>query len=68
MHELLRAGWFEAYQSFQGLPVFHKIQQIVSFVEDGGARARMVGVYRVLGHRAGRRGVLPSGQACTNVG
>lgn len=65
VHQLLRDGWLDAYQSFQRLPVFHKVQQIVSFVEDGGTRARMIGVYRVLGHRAAWRGVLPAG--CPHV-
>jgi hypothetical protein len=61
VRELLRMGWMDAYQSFQMLPIFHKVRQIVSFVGEGGTRARLVGVYRVRGHRAARHGVLPPG-------
>lgn len=61
VHNLLRDGWFEAYQSYQSKPVFHGLQQIVSFVGVGGTRSRFVGVYRVLGFRPGPEVPVPPG-------
>jgi hypothetical protein len=45
---MIREGWFDVYQSLQARPVFSGCDQIVSFVGDGGTRARFLGVYRVL--------------------
>jgi hypothetical protein len=45
---LMKSGWFELYQSLQARPIFNGCDQIVSFIGDGGARARFLGVYRVL--------------------
>lgn len=49
MQELLRRGWLETYQAFQARPVFDDLDSIVSFVGVGGTRARLEGVYDVLG-------------------
>ena len=49
VHELLRSGWLETYQSYQSKPVFSGVEYIISFVGVGGTAARLVGVYRVAG-------------------
>jgi hypothetical protein len=41
--------------------VFHGLDFIVSFVGMGGTRARLLGVYRVLGHRSSLEVALPPG-------
>lgn len=61
IEDLLRRGWFEAYQGYQQRPVFKGRQWIVSFVGTEGSRARFVGVYRVVGQRDGRDVPLPLG-------
>jgi len=60
-HDLLRSGWLDVYQSFQSRPVFDNLDYIISFIGVGGTQARLVGVYKVLGRRPGRTGVLPAG-------
>lgn len=63
VHDLLRRGWLETYQSFQGRPVFDGCERIVSFIGMGGTKARLVGVYRILGpKRSGRK--VPSPPGC----
>jgi hypothetical protein len=47
VHELIRDGYFEVYQSFQSKPVFD-CDFIVSFVGMENAKARLIGVYRVV--------------------
>lgn len=61
LEDYLRRGWFDAYQAFQGRPVFDDVDFIVSFIGAGRTRARLVGVYQVLGHTHGRSGRLPEG-------
>lgn len=61
IEDLLRRGWFDAYQGYQQRPVFKGRQWIVSFVGTEGSRARLVGVYRVAGQRNGRDVPLPPG-------
>jgi hypothetical protein len=56
---LMREGLFELYQSLQARPVFSGCEQIVSFIGDGGTRARFVGVYRVLKQTASVKGIVP---------
>jgi hypothetical protein len=46
MDALINAGQFEIYQSYQARPIFD-CKSVVSFVGDGGTRARLVGVYTV---------------------
>jgi len=60
-HELLRRGWFEAYQSFQGRPIFDSCSRIVSFVGLEGSRSRLVGVYSVGARRPSAEEELPNG-------
>lgn len=61
VHDLLRRGWLEAYQSFQPKPIFHGVDYVVSFIGTGKRQARLVGVYRVLGHKPGHQGIIPPG-------
>ncbi|MEX2273154.1 MAG: GIY-YIG nuclease family protein [Vicinamibacterales bacterium] len=61
VHDLFRRGWLDTYQAFQAKPVFHKADLLVSFIGLEDRRARMLGVYRVDGHRPGRKGTLPAG-------
>jgi hypothetical protein len=56
VQELRRHGWLELYQSYQGKPKFHGVQQIVSFYGLPGTRAGFYGVYRVLGCHAASEG------------
>lgn len=57
---LIRDGWFDLYQSLQRQPRFHECDQIVSFIGDGGNRARFVGVYRVIRSHPASKHKLPS--------
>ena len=56
---LIREGLFELYQSLQARPIFSGCGQIVSFIGDGGTRARFVGVYRVLKQTTSVKDVCP---------
>ncbi len=47
---LLRGGHIETYQSIQGSPIFN-CDYVVSFMGLDGSLARLLGVYRVGGHR-----------------
>jgi hypothetical protein len=60
VQELLRKGWLETYQGFQRRPIFDGCHFIVSFVGTEGTKARLVGVYRVLGKRSGGSMTLPA--------
>ena len=48
---LVNSPQFEEYQSWQSKPVFHDLDYIVSFLGDGGGRAKFWGVYKVNGHK-----------------
>lgn len=48
--ELVRKGWFEPYQCWQFRPRFHAYDFVVSFIGDGGGRARFLGVYERFGN------------------
>jgi hypothetical protein len=61
MHDLLRRDWFDAYQSFQLKPRFDNLDYIISFVGVGGTRARLAGIFKVVGRQPGGMGILPSG-------
>lgn len=61
VHDLLRRGWLEAYQGYQSRPIFDGCERIVSFVGTEGTKARLVGVYRIVGKRDGREVPLPPG-------
>jgi hypothetical protein len=58
--ELLRNDWFDLYQAYQGRPVFHGVDHIVSFYGLSGTRAGFHGVYRVLGFRPASKGLTPA--------
>jgi hypothetical protein len=57
--ELVESVHFEEYQRWQGEPVFHDIDYLVSFIGDGPKRARLWCVYRVLGHELVQFAELP---------
>jgi hypothetical protein len=61
LHDLMRRGWLDAYQAFQSRPVFDGCERIVSFIGTKGTKARLFGVYRVLGKRDGRDVPSPAG-------
>jgi hypothetical protein len=54
--ELLRNGWLDLYQSYQGRDVFKGCRQIVSLYGLTGTRAMFHGVYRVNGVRPASEG------------
>ena len=51
---LLRGGHIQTYQSIQGSPIFN-CDYVVSFMGMDGSQARLLGVYRVGGHRQVRK-------------
>jgi len=59
--DLQRHGWLETYQAFQAPGVFDKVDCFICFVGVGGTRARLVGIYDVLGRKPGHEGILPAG-------
>jgi hypothetical protein len=60
VHDLMRRGWLEFYQATQSRPVFDRCERIVSFIGTGGTKARLIGVYKVLGKRDGRQMSCPA--------
>lgn len=56
---LIEADQFEQYQSWQSRRVFHDLDCVVSFIGDGGGRAKFWGVYRVQGHETVPFDALP---------
>lgn len=54
--ELVRGGWLELYQKYQGRPVFRRVDQIISFYGLPGTRAAFYGVYHVQGEKAASAG------------
>jgi hypothetical protein len=58
VEELRRRDWLELYQSYQGRPVFHKVNQLVSFYGLPGTRVAFYGVYKVLGYRPAPEGTV----------
>lgn len=61
MHDLLRRGWFEAYQGFQSQARFDDCDFVISCIGLEGTKARFVGVYRRIGRRNGHEAPLPTG-------
>lgn len=47
LEELLRQGWLERYQQFQGGTIFDGCEQIISFIGEEGMKSRFVGVFDV---------------------
>ena len=58
--ELRRQGLIELYQSYQSSPILDNCDVIVAFIGLEQARARLFGVYRVLGRRAAEEMPLPA--------
>jgi hypothetical protein len=44
LHDFLRRGWLETYQSYQTSPAFDGVDTLVVFIGVGGTRARLVGI------------------------
>lgn len=59
VHELLRNGWLDLYQSYQGKPRFDNLDVIVSFYGLAGTRSCFYGVFKVLRRRPGNEGPNP---------
>lgn len=59
--ELLRNGWFELYQRYQGRHVFRDTDYVVSFYGLSGTRAGFYGVYKVGYHRDAKDGEVLAG-------
>ena len=60
VEELLRNGWLDLYQSYQGKPRFHNMDAIVSFYGLTGTRTCFYGVFKVIRHRPGSEGTIPA--------
>lgn len=60
LHGVLNDGWMELYQSCQARPVVKDCECIISFIADGGTRARFVGVFEVQGERELRSSGIPN--------
>ncbi len=56
---LIRDGWMDLYQAVQSRNVFGDCDYIVTFIGDGGTRAKLLGVYRVLASRASTPDDIP---------
>ena len=59
VRELLRHGWFELYQAYQGKPFFDKVEYVVSFSGLTGTLARFEGVFRIRGFTRAAEGDTP---------
>jgi hypothetical protein len=66
IEELRRKDWVDVYQAYQKKPVFHNVEQIVSFYGLSNNRASFYGVYSVLGRKPSTDGVdLPGCSSLT---
>mgnify|MGYP001251352626 CR=1 FL=1 len=65
VEELKAEGWLEAYQSYQGQPVFKGCEHLLSFVGEERGRSRFFGAFRVGPCSAAERVPLPEG--CLHV-
>jgi hypothetical protein len=61
VYDLLRRGWFDAYQATQAKPIFDNLDRIVSFVGLERNRALLVGVYQVGSKNDAALSALPPG-------
>lgn len=59
VEHLLRDGWLDLYQGYQGKPRFDGLGSIVSFYAQAGTRACFYGVFKVLGRRPAAEGPAP---------
>ena len=58
---LIRDGWLDLYQAHKSKDIFRKCDYIVTCCGDGGTRAKMLGVYRVVSGRNRTDQDLPKG-------
>ena len=54
--DLRRSKFLELYQQYQGRPVFHNVDNVVSFYAGPQTRAVFYGIYRVMGFVPARKG------------
>ncbi len=54
VEEILRTGWIETYQQYQGDAVFDNCDLLLSFIGEAENRCRFLGVYKVHGRRPAR--------------
>jgi hypothetical protein len=59
VEELLRQGWLDIYQAYQGKPRFDGLDVIVSFYGLRGTRSCFYGVFKVIRRRPGSEGLIP---------
>jgi hypothetical protein len=59
--DIVRHGWLEIFQGYQNPGVFDGVHYIVSFVGQPGGRARLWGIFQIVGKRPGAEGPLPAG-------
>src|SRR5262245_5286045 len=57
--EMMRGGWLDLYQSYQGKPRFHNLDKIVSFYGLAGNRSCFYGVFNVVRHLPSQKGPSP---------
>ncbi len=61
LEQVTRDGWLDLYQAHQAKDIFGKCDYIVTFSGDGGTRAKLIGVYRVVSGRTRTANDLPKG-------
>jgi len=61
VQQLIRDDWIDLYQAHQSKDIFGKCDYIVTFTGDGGTRAKLLGVYRVVEGRKRTSKDLPKG-------
>jgi len=59
VQELLRNGWLDLYQAYQGKPRFDNLDAIVSLYGLTGTHACLYGVFKVMRRRPGSEGPIP---------
>jgi len=61
IQKLINDGWFDLYQAHQSRDIFGKCDYIVAFAGDGGTRAKLIGIYKVIEGRERTSKDLPKG-------
>lgn len=61
IEEILRTGWIETYQQYQGDAVFENCDILLSFIGEADNRSRFLGVFEVKGRRPARSVPPPAG-------
>lgn len=54
IEEIVRTGWIETYQQYQGDAVFENCDVLLSFIGEPDNRSRFLGVFEVKGRRSAR--------------